>query len=164
MGRFLERYRPSPATVLAFIALSVALAGSATAIQGSRGIKADDLATGSVGKRAIRAGGVGQSELGGTSANGLRLWAVIDTDGSLVRGDGVSSSTRASTGAYHIVFTRNVRSCAYLATIGRTGAEVAEPGEIGTGGLPETVRGIWVRTRDSGGDLSDRSFHVAINC
>jgi hypothetical protein len=154
MGRFLNRYRPSPAMVLAFIALSVSLAGNAAALQGTTGVKADDLAAGSAGKRATAK----------TRAYGLRLWAVIDGNGSLVRGRGVTSATRASTGAYHIVFKKNVRKCAYLATIGRTGAEVAEPGEIGTGGLPETVKGVWVRTRDSAGNLSDRSFHVGIIC
>jgi hypothetical protein len=154
MGRFLKRYRPSPAIVLASIALIVALAGSAVALPGKKGVKADDLATGSVTKRAI----------GKTGVYGLRLWAVIDTNGSLVRGGGVDSATRASTGAYHIVFKQNVSKCAYLATIGRTGAEVAEPGEIGTGGLPETVKGVWVRTRDSAGNVSDRSFHIGIIC
>jgi hypothetical protein len=146
MGRFLRRYKPSPAAVLAFIALTVALAGSATALQGNAG----DTATGSAAKK--------------TRAYGLRLWAVIDANGSLVRGGGVDSATRADTGAYHIVFKKNVRECAYLATLGRTGAEVADPGEIGTGGLPETVKGIWIRTRDSAGNLADRSFHVGIIC
>jgi hypothetical protein len=160
----LIRYRPSPAIVLAFIALSVALAGSASALQGRRVVKADDLATASVGKRAIRANGVGKSELGRTRANGLRLWGVIDTDGSLVRGAGVTSTSRTAAGAYHVVFNQDVSDCGYLATLGRTGAEVAQGGEIGTGGLPETPNGVWVRTRDSAGNLTDLSFHIAIAC
>jgi hypothetical protein len=136
MGRFLNRFRPSPALALAFVALCVALAGSATALRGG----------------------------GGVDAQGLRHWAVINQNGALVRGDGVRSVNRPSTGAYHIVFNRNVRNCVYLATLGRTGPQVAPPGEIGTGGLPATVRGIWVRTRNSAGNLSNRDFHVAIGC
>lgn len=164
MSRFVKRYRPSPAMVLAFIALCVGLAGSATALEGSRSVKADDLASGSVGKRAIRARGVGNSELGRTRAYGLRLWAVIDTNGSRVRGSGVTSTTRAAPGAYHVVFNQDVTGCGYLATLGRTGAQVAQGGEIGTGGLPGTPNGVWVRTRDSAGNLTDRSFHIAITC
>ena len=158
------KHGPSPALVLAFIALCVALAGSASALQGRRGVKADDLATGSVGKRAIRANAVGRSELGRTRAYGLRVWGVIDSNGSLVRGAGVTSTSRPSAGAYHIVFNQDVTGCAYLATLGRIGAQVAQPGEIGTGGLPGTPNGVWVRTRDSAGNVSDRSFHIAIAC
>jgi hypothetical protein len=163
MRRFV-RYRPSPAMVVAFIALCVALAGSATALEGRRDVKADDLATGSVSKRAIRANGVGKSELGRTRANGLRYWGVINTDGSLVRGTGVDSTTRTAAGAYHVIFDQDVSDCGYIATLGRIGAQVAQAGEIGTGGLPDTPRGVWVRTRDSAGNLSDLSFHIAITC
>lgn len=148
MARFFQHsYKPSPALVLAFIALSVALVGSAIAG------KADDRSSAAVGKAAQD-----------SRANGLSLWAVISSNGSLVRGAGVTRTSRPRAGAYHVIFNRDVRRCGYLATLGRTGAQLAQGGQIGTGGLPRTPNGVWVRTRNNAGNLVDRSFHIAVTC
>jgi hypothetical protein len=185
MGRF-TKYRPSPAMVVAFIALSAALTGSATALTGSRTVQADDLATGSVGKRAIRTNGVGKAEIRSNAigrselrdgavtppkisgtvpvANGLDKWGVVNSNGAFERGAGVTSTTRTGTGAYHVVFDEEVDDCGYLATLGRVGPQLAQAGEIGTGSLPGNANGVWVRTRDSAGNLSNRSFHIAVTC
>src|SRR3954470_17076146 len=44
--------------------------------------------------------------------------AVVNSDGTLDRGKGVVSSLKLATGQYEVIFTRNVRQCAYNATIG----------------------------------------------
>ena len=185
MGRFIQ-YRPSPAMVVAFVALSAALAGTATALPGSRTVRADDLATGSVGKRAIRTNGVGKAEIrsnavgrselrdgavtppkiAGTvpTANGLEKWGVVNSNGSFERGAGVTSTSRTGAGQYQVVFSADVSDCGYVATLGRNGTQAPQAGEIGTGSLPGNANGVRVRTRDSAGALSDRSFHIAVTC
>jgi len=53
------------AVLISYLALFIALGGTATALQGRYSVKADDLATGSVGKRALKARSVGVGELKG---------------------------------------------------------------------------------------------------
>jgi hypothetical protein len=66
LHRFLTK-RPSPALAVAFLALLVALSGTAIALPGKKRVKSDDLATGSVGKRAIARNGVGRAEAANNS-------------------------------------------------------------------------------------------------
>jgi hypothetical protein len=154
MARFFKhQYKPSPALILSFIALSVALAGSANALQKRAGVHAGNRTTGADARTAQV-----------SRADGLRLWGVINANGSLVRGAGVTRTSRPRAGAYHVIFNRDVRKCGYLASLGRVGAQLAQGGQIGTGGLPRTPNGVWVRTRTSAGDLEDRSFHIAVIC
>jgi hypothetical protein len=54
---------PSPGTVLAFIALVVALAGTATALPGRNQVKRDDIAANSVLSRHIRNGQVNSADI-----------------------------------------------------------------------------------------------------
>src|SRR5688572_8500092 len=60
MSRLL-RHRPSPAMVVAFVALCVALAGTATALPGRNKVRSDDIARGAVrasdiARSAVRSG------------------------------------------------------------------------------------------------------------
>jgi hypothetical protein len=57
MDRILRR-RPSPAMVVAFIALCVALAGTATALPGRARVKKDDIARAAVRARHIKSGNI----------------------------------------------------------------------------------------------------------
>ena len=61
--RRIRRYRPTPSFVLAFIALSVALGGTATALPGFDSVTKDDIRKGAVGKSEVRVDSIGQSEL-----------------------------------------------------------------------------------------------------
>ena len=56
--------RPSPATVIAVIALFLAMGGVSYGLAGSNSVKADDIAAGAVGKSEIRKGGAGKAEVG----------------------------------------------------------------------------------------------------
>ena len=51
------------ALIVSYLALFVALGGSAAALSGRHSVKPDDLATGSVGERAVRHGAIGRPEL-----------------------------------------------------------------------------------------------------
>jgi hypothetical protein len=63
MNRIL-RHRPSPAMVVAFIALCVALAGTATALPGRNRVKKDDIARNAVRSKHIRSRNVRNSDIG----------------------------------------------------------------------------------------------------
>jgi hypothetical protein len=93
------------------------------------------------------------------------FWAVVERDGTLVRGRNVIRSKRLAAGEYEVVFTEDMTNGVYQATIGRPGIATEPAGEIGvalrcclTGA--ETNHGVWVDTHDSNGAYSDRAFHV----
>jgi hypothetical protein len=73
MPKMFQGRRPSPAMAVAFLALLVALSGTAVALPGSRTVTAGDIKTKAVGKRAITAGGVGKSEAGPRSVGRSEL-------------------------------------------------------------------------------------------
>ena len=80
------------------------------------------------------------------------LSAVVDTDGTLVRGSGATSSINANPGSYRVIFKRNVRQCTYVATIGIPGSVgTASPGEINVAGDATNVKGVFVDIQDSTG-------------
>jgi hypothetical protein len=91
-------------------------------------------------------------------------FAVVNINGTLARGNGVSSSSRIGTGQYQVIFTRNVTTCAYTATVG-------QPGNTSTDGFAMTalrfgtVNGVFVDTRAAlTGSRSDRPFHLLVSC
>jgi hypothetical protein len=185
MRRMLRR-RPSPAMVIALIALFLGLGGTATALNGRNIIFSNDIAPGQVKKPDVGRDAVGKSEViddnnagGGLSgfqinegtlgevpnAAGLTHWAVVESNGALSRGEGTTSSSRLGTGRYQVLFNRAVSNCAYVATLGRTGSSNPPAGEIGVATLPGSAgNGVAVRTRASGGGLADRPFHLVVNC
>ena len=57
------------------------------------------------------------------SGRACTLFAVVEPDGRLARGCGAVSSQKVDieVGAYEVIFDRNVRDCAYVATIGISG-------------------------------------------
>jgi hypothetical protein len=89
------------------------------------------------------------------------LWAHVNSDGALVRGDGVDFSGRFSTGFYLVNFNRDVAFCGYVAT--------TTDGYAGTTG---TVQGaahgypgeVWVYTVDSTAARVDLPFHLVVTC
>jgi len=98
------------------------------------------------------------------------FWAVIETDGTLVRGRNVLRTKKVGTGQYEVYFTGDVSQGVYVATIGRPGIATEPSGQIGvalrccpTDFLPfEINKGVWVDTHDSNGAYSDRAFHLIV--
>ena len=95
------------------------------------------------------------------------FWAVIETDGSLVRGRNVARVAHLGQGQYEVVFTSDVSQGVYVATIGRPGEATEPAGQIGvalrcclTGN--ETTKGVWVDTHDPDGEYADRAFHLIV--
>ena len=178
--RHIMRFRPSPAFVLAFIALSVALGGTATALRGIDSVTKDDIRRGAVGKSEARADSIGKAEIieevitgaqvtesslqGVASAAGLTHFAVVDDNGAPVRSRNVTGSVRTGEGTYTVAFNRTVGTCAYLASLGRVSTGGGQAGEISTTLIPGVTSALRVRTRNSDGIPADREFHIALVC
>lgn len=92
-------------------------------------------------------------------------FAVVDSAGALARGGHIASTTHLGTGNYEVIFDHNVRKCAYVATIGTTGAgSITSPGLITVAGRAGNVAGVFVRVVDRAGNSLDSSFHLTVAC
>ena len=97
------------------------------------------------------------------------FWAVIETDGTLVRGRNVWRTKKLATGQYEVIFTGDVSNGVYNATIGRPGIYTEPTGEICVAlryinpTSTEFNKGVWVDTHDSSGAWKDRAFHLVVH-
>lgn len=96
------------------------------------------------------------------------FWAVVERDGTLVRGRNVARTKRLTNGQYEVVFTSDVRDGVYVASIGRPGIATEPAGEIGVALRcclvgRERDKGVWVDTHDPNGVYADRSFHLIVH-
>ena len=95
-----------------------------------------------------------------------RLWAIVDDDGTIVRGRGSTGTDQVGPGFYRVRFNRNVRKCSVQATQGapRVTEEAPVGGEATVGWDFTKKRGVFVGTTDSDGTAGDFAFHVAVLC
>jgi uncharacterized Zn-binding protein involved in type VI secretion len=180
MKRHLRRFVPSPAMVVALTALFLALGGSAYAlvITGKsirnntvRGVdirngtlSSKDVKQDSLGGAAIKEASLGPVPSASISYGDARF-AVVSGAGAVVRQRSVSSVARTTTGRYQVIFTSDVRNCAYFATVGDTSASPLQTGaQITTASLAANVNGVAVRTYGSNGAAGDRPFHLVVTC
>lgn len=96
------------------------------------------------------------------------FWAVVETDGTLVRGRNVWRVAKLATGVYEVIFTGDVSQGVFVATIGRPEYATEPTGEITVAlrcclSSPETNKGVWVDTHDSTGAFADRAFHLLVH-
>ncbi len=93
------------------------------------------------------------------------LSAVVNANGGLVRGSGATSVIRTAAGNYRVIFSRNVRLCTYVATIGLSGAVGTEVNSsIDVAGDNLSVNGVFVDTENFAGVQVDRGFHLIVFC
>ena len=181
---------PSPAMVVALAALFVALGGSAYAavvITGAN-VRNNTLEGADIKNKSLHGRDVKVDSLGGVPikeerlvaskldaprirqvtsskvSDGAALHAVVGANGTAARNHGLSSATRIGEGSYQVVFGRDVRPCAYTATIGDIGAAAPGTGQVATSALASNVNGVRVLTRASDGTASDRPFHLVLSC
>jgi hypothetical protein len=175
----IRRLIPSPAMVVALVALFMALGGSAYAFvitgasirNGSvtgkdirnRSLTGSDFARNRVGGKAIKESSLGTVP-SASVADGFPRFAVVTAAGVGARSRGATSITRTSAGRYQVIFDRDVRNCAYFATIGDTGAAGVTSGEIATHALNTNVNGVVVATDNDKGSAADRPFHLIVPC
>jgi hypothetical protein len=176
---------PSPSMVVALIALFVSLGGSAYAVAT---IGSDDIINGSIRNRDFKdgtlrgqeakrdgfgGGGIKEESLDtskfrqvpfAVTAEGSTHHAVISNVGGTVRSRGTTGSGRSGVGQYEVAFDRDVRNCVYVATLGDETAAGPGNGQISVTQSASNVNAVRVRTRDSAGELADRSFHLVVSC
>jgi hypothetical protein len=89
-------------------------------------------------------------------------WAVVRTDGTLIRKYRVTGSVRVAAGHYRVTFVQAVSGCEYDATLGDIASNFEPPGSITV-----TIAGanqIDVFTFNPTGNLFDHDFHLSANC
>ena len=94
------------------------------------------------------------------------LWAKVNADGTLLAGKGATSVTRGG-GGYFVRFDRDIRNCAYIATVGETNTAYFDPGEVqathSTGaGSPD--RDVYVAMSDNDTGALARGFSLVVVC
>jgi hypothetical protein len=173
----LKSRRPSPAMIVALIALFVALAGTAYAAQTING--------GAIKKQTIGGGKLKQKTLTGFQINTNKLgvvpsaksairashtyWAVVNNPASpgnatLARASDPGISAAEGGGAVDVIFPVNVSGCADVAARNNAGTTVPGPGTAQTNISPANPNAIEVHTRDEKGASADADFHLIVVC
>jgi hypothetical protein len=167
--------------VVAVTALVMSLGGSAYAlvITGksikngtvtNKDIRNHSLSGSDVRPDGLGGGAIKESSLGPVPtaflAGGGTRFAVVNAGGQAVRGRDVSSAARTSEGRYQVIFSGDVRSCGYFATVGDESASVPpQNSQISVGSLGSNVNGVSVRTENgTNGTELDRPFHLIVMC
>jgi hypothetical protein len=170
----LKDRRPSPAMVVATIALVVALAGTAYAAQTING--------GAIKKQTIGAGKLKHKTLTGYQINTDKLgvvpaaqrashtyWVVVNNPASpgnaaLARASDAGITATESGGAVTVVFPINVTGCADVAGRNNAGTTVPTSGYAQTNTSAANPNAIEVHTRDKAGANEDADFHLIVVC
>jgi len=172
--RTLRSNRPSPAMVVALLALFVALAGTAWAAQSING--------GAIKKQTIGAGKIKHKTLTGYQINLNKLgmvpsarraahtyWAVVNNppgagNAALARASDTGITATEAGGAVAVIFPTNVSVCANVAGRDNAGTTVPGAGYAQTNVSPANPNAIEVRTRDEKGADADADFHLIVVC
>ncbi len=179
MTRF-RRFIPSPSMAVALLALFMAMGGSAYALVVTSGsirnntIRSVDVRNGGLlgkdfRKDGVGAGAVKESSLGtvpsAVLAHGSSHFAVVNAGGQQIRARGTTSASRTAEGRYQVIFDRDVRSCAYYATVGGpTATAPPDNGQITVSSLASNVNGVDIRTENSTGVETNKPFHLLVLC
>jgi hypothetical protein len=169
-----RRFLPSPAMVVALIALFVSLGGVsyglATGVIDGREIRNQTITYKDVRRDKLGGGVVKESTLGvvpsSLLSHGGARFAVVNAGGQLVRGRSVTSSARTGPGRYQVIFDTDIRGCAYFATVGNPSAAGPPPNNgISVSSLPSSANGVAVLTNAGGNNQPEnRPFHLIVSC
>jgi hypothetical protein len=176
MGKLISR-RPSPALIIALLALAVALAGTAYAAQRINGelilkrtIGGSKLKRNTLTGVQIKNSKLGQVPLAKVANRALHTyWAVVNnpngaSNASQVRASDFGINTVEAGGVVTVTFPVSVSGCANVA--GRNNASTTAPGAgfAQTNGSAANPNAIQVRTRDDTGANVDADFHLVVVC
>jgi hypothetical protein len=166
--------RPSPAMVVAVIALIAALAGTAFAAQNING--------GAIKKQTIGGGKLKQKTLTGFQINTNKLgvvpsaqraahtyWAVVNNpagvgNASLARASDAGIAAAEGGGAVTVTFPVNISGCANVAGRDNAGTTVPGAGFAQTNTAAANANAVEVHTRDEKGANEDADFHLIVVC
>lgn len=170
----IRKRRPSPAMVVAVIALVAALAGTAYAAQTING--------GSIKKQTIGGGKLKKDTLTGFQINNNKLgtvpfakvathtfWAVVNNPGApgnaaLARASGPNIAAVEGGGAVTVTFPFNVSGCVNVAARNNAGTTVPNSGYAQTNTSAANPNAIEVRTKNKDGGPEDADFHLIVIC
>jgi hypothetical protein len=184
-----HRRRPSPAMIVALIALFVALGGTGYAALvlprnsvGSEQLKRNAVRSSKVKNRSLlakdfKAGQLPRGPRGRTGAPAARYFASVQANGVLRSGT-AASVEHPGAGHYNVRFAKNVSNCSAVVTVGwnRAGQDhgglaganqyAAFPGYAWTPtmGLERSNNSVGLDFRASNSDVVDEDFHIAVFC
>jgi hypothetical protein len=96
-----------------------------------------------------------------TSTASSNLFAKVDAAGSLVAGNGVTSSTALGSGRYEVTFSQDVSACAYVATPENAYSQAVQ---AYTASGHASADGVYVETKNQGGGLTPAPFDLVVDC
>jgi len=173
MSKLLSR-RPSPAMVVAVIALVAALAGTAYAAQQINGnlIEKQTIGAGKLKKKTLTGFQINVNKLGTVpfaKVSTHTFWAVVNNPASpgnaaLARSSGPNITATEGGGAVTVTFPFNVTGCADVAARNNAGTTVPQAGYAQTNTSAANPNAIEVRTKDKAGNNEDADFHLIVLC
>jgi hypothetical protein len=170
----LKQHRPSPAMVVALVALVAALGGTAYA--------AGQINGNSIQKQSIGAGKLKHKTLTGYQINTAKLgvvpaaerasnvfWAVVNNpagvgNATLARASNVGTTVLEANGSVTVTFPVNVSACAEVAGRDNAGTTAPGAGTAQTNSSPANANAIEVHTYDAKGQSTDGDFHLLVIC
>src|SRR4051794_38972061 len=166
--------RPSPAMVVALIALFLALAGTAYAAQKINGnaIEKQTIGAGKLKKKTLTGFQINTAKLGTVpfaKVSTHTFWAVVHNPGgqgnaALARASGPDITATEGGGAVTVAFPFNVSVCADVAGRNNAGTSNPQSGYAQTNTSPANANAIEVHTRDKAGGNEDADFHLIVVC
>ena len=172
--------RPSPAMVVAVIALFISMGGVsyglATGSIDSREIKNNSVRGKDVKTRSLTGRDLGSDQIGGTAvkesslgtvefARGVESSAVVSPAGTVVRSTGGATAQRTATGRYAVIFQRSMANCTYGATIGDESSGGTGSGLISVSTNRINPNAVNVRTANpENNNPANKSFHLIVSC
>ncbi len=170
----LKQRRPSPAMVVAVIALIIALAGTAYAAQTINGgaIKKQTIGGGKLKKDTLTGFQINTNKLGVVPAAERAThtyWAVVNNptspgNATLARASDAGITAAEGGGAVSVVFPVNVTGCANVSSRNNAGTTVPNAGYAQTNSSPANPNAVEVHTRDKAGANEDADFHLVVVC
>ena len=165
---------PSPAMIVALIALAVALGGTAYAAQHINGgaIKKQTIGGGKLKKKTLTGFQINTNKLGVVplahrAAN--TYWAVVNNpagpgNAALSRASDAGITAAEGDGAVLVQMPQNITGCADVAGRNNAGTTVPTSGYAQTNTSPANAGVIEVHTRDKAGANEDADFHLIVIC
>lgn len=87
-----------------------------------------------------------------------RLWAIVNWDGTIVNGSGVTGARHVGTGKYQVDFNQDVSRCAQVGTV--VSATPFQMALVGVPGRPQSIGASLGSVAGPG----DGEFHLAVFC
>jgi hypothetical protein len=114
----------------------------------------------------------GQQPAGPAQAKGVHTlgpanisgWAVVASDGTLVRGSNATGVIKIATGQYEVDMNSKLTKCSFVGGAGSTGAGSSGFGVVTTANRSGNPKGVYVEIFNQAGAVADVSFHLNVTC